>query len=466
MEVVKTDSGYVSGAVLGEPDKPVYVYRGIPYAAPPVGDLRWRPPQPVAPWQGIRECTAFSAQAPSLPSAMGLPNLLGGRSQDEDCLYLNVLTPAKKAGDNLAVMVWMHGGGFDQWSGNDRLYNRLRLPMNGVVLVNVNMRLGPLGCLAHPLLSRESPKGVSGNYLFLDMVAALKWVQNNISAFGGDPGRVTIFGESGGSFKVLNLMASPLAKGLFHRVIGQSGAVRGIPLKEIETRGEKVFAKLGVDKRRDPLAAARGVPWQKILEANGEVGAELKLREGTWDSAVDGWFLPDTPVNIFKSGRQNIVPFILGANLGEINGPGVLVWPQVIPSYLNLFRGANKVGGKAYAYIFDHVPAGWKNEGAVSAHTMELPYVFGDWDNQSDIWEAIFFFTKPCGLKSADPGLNDLDRKVSEMVMQLWTNFAKTGNPSLPGVVEWPAWEESGDQYLYIAESLQVKSAFSKIAQK
>jgi para-nitrobenzyl esterase len=466
MDVVKTEAGHVSGTVLGDPEKPVHVFRGIPYAAPPVGNLRWKPPQPVAPWSGIRECTAFSALAPSLPSAMGLPTLLGGRQQDEDCLYLNVLTPAKKAGDNLAVMVWMHGGGFDQWSGNDKLYNGLRLPGNGVVLVNVNMRLGPLGCLAHPLLSQESPKGVSGNYLFLDMVAALKWVQNNISAFGGDPGRVTIFGESGGSFKVLNLMASPLAKGLFQRAIGQSGAVRGTALKEIETRGERVFAKLGVDKEKDPLAAARAVPWRKILEASQAVAAEMKLTMGAWDSAVDGWFLEDTPANIFKAGKQNVVPFILGANLGELTGPGGLVWPHVIPAYIDLFGGANKVGGRAYAYIFDHAPAGWKTEGAVAAHTMELPYVFGDWDKQSDIWEAIFFFTKACGLKSADPGLGDVDRRVSETVMQLWTNCAKTGNPILKGLVEWPAYQEATDQYLYITEKLEVKSGFSRVGQK
>jgi para-nitrobenzyl esterase len=221
MDAVKTDAGYVSGTILGEPGREVYVYRSIPYAAPPVGDLRWKPPQPVAPWAGIRECTAFSRIAPQ--SATTLP---GARTstpstsprfmalQSENCLYLNVLTPAKKDIENLPVMVWMHGGGFVFGSGNDLLYNGPRLPQHGVVLVNVNMRLGPIGLLAHPLLSRESSDGISGNYMFLDMLAALKWVYNNISAFGGNPQNVTIFGESGGSAKVITLMASPLAEGL------------------------------------------------------------------------------------------------------------------------------------------------------------------------------------------------------------------------------------------------------------
>jgi para-nitrobenzyl esterase len=216
MEVVKTEVGYVSGTALGDPDNPVHVYRGIPYAAPPMGDLRWKPPQ--------------SAAGP-LPKAT-IP-------QSEDCLYLNVLTPAKEPSERLPVMVWMHGGVFSIWSGNDSLYNGLRLPLNGVVLVNINVRLGPLGFLAHPLLSKESPQAVSGNYSFLDFIAALKWVRENISAFGGDADNVTIFGESSGSAAVIYLMASPLAKGLFHRAIGESGpGLGGTFLKEIEGRGE------------------------------------------------------------------------------------------------------------------------------------------------------------------------------------------------------------------------------------
>jgi para-nitrobenzyl esterase len=459
MDVVKTDAGYVSGTVLGEADKPVHVYRGIPYAAPPVGDLRWKPTQPVTSWSGIRECTVCSAIPPQTP----LFGMKDERPSSEDCLYLNILTPVKEANDKLPVMVWMHGGGFTAGCGDD--YNGLGLPSKGVVVVTINMRLGPLGCLAHPLLSRESPKGVSGNYLFLDMIAALKWVQKNISAFGGDPAQVTIFGESGGSAKVINLMASPLAKGLFHRAIGESGGGHGTPLKEMEARGEVLFNKLGVDKEKDPLAAARAIPWEKIMEAGQEAAAELKLPMGPWDSAVDGWFLLDTPANTFAAGKQNVVPFIMGANLGELTGPGLIVMSQLIPGYVNLFGGANKVGGKAYGYVFDHVPSGWKKDGVVSTHAMELPYVFGDLD-QGGFWPILFTLAKPSGAKSVDPGVTDTDREVSEVLMRLWTNFAKTGNPSLKGVVDWPAWEQGTDQYLHITESLRVKSGFSRIAQQ
>jgi len=192
MDAVKTDAGYVSGTIRGEPGREVYVYRGIPYAAPPVGDLRWKSPQPTASWSGIRECTRYSIQPAQFPD-VNVPEEAQKIPSSEDCLYLNVLTPAKKATDKLPVMVWFHGGGLRYGSGNWSLYNSRELSRHGVVLVTVNGRLGVLGLLAHPLLSKESPKGVSGNYLFLDLLAALKWVKKNISAFGGDPDNVTIF---------------------------------------------------------------------------------------------------------------------------------------------------------------------------------------------------------------------------------------------------------------------------------
>ena len=188
MDPVKTEDGYVSGTVIGEPGKEVRIYRGIPYATPPVGDLRWRPPQPTASWTGIRECTAFSEIAPQ--SMIIDSGFIGSMPQSEDCLYLNVLTPAKNTADRQPVMVWLHGGGYDMGNGNDSLINAARLPQHGVVIVNVNMRLNVVGLMAHPLISQESPDGVSGNYLFLDMIAALKWVQKNIAAFGGDPGKI------------------------------------------------------------------------------------------------------------------------------------------------------------------------------------------------------------------------------------------------------------------------------------
>jgi para-nitrobenzyl esterase len=389
-------------------------------------------------------------------------DLAGGMPQSEDCLYLNVLTPAKNGTERLPVMVWMHGAGFDAASGNDDGVNGLGLPSAGVVLVTVNMRLGVLGCLAHPLLSRESPKGVSGNYLFLDMVAALQWVQRNIAAFGGDPSNVTIFGVSGGAAKVVDLMASPLAKGLFHRAIGESGFGRATPLKGMEDRGERLFAHLSADKDANPLAAARAFPWERIIEAGQAVSSELKLPLGPWDASVDGWFLPDNPLGVFHAGKQNVVPFIMSADLGELVGPST----GLIPHYTSLFRGANMAGGKGYAYIFDHVPAGWKKDGAVACHGMDSAYFFGDRDYRSFTWRLLFVMAKMSGAKSHDPGFTDTDTKVSDVMKRIYTNFARTGNPSIKGVIDWPAWDEAKDQYLYITETPEVRSGFSKVAQK
>lgn len=469
MDPVKTEAGYVTGAVIGEPDKEVRIYRGITYAAPPVGDLRWKPPQPVTPWSGSRQCTEFKPIAPQ--SALGdLPPFPQILPSSEDCLYLNVLTPAKKATDKLPVMVWMHGGGYQLGSASDPLGNTPRLPQHGVVLVNVNMRLNAIGLLAHPLLSQESPKGASGNYMFLDMLAALQWVQKNIAAFGGDPENVTIFGESGGGAKVSNLMASPLAKGLFHRAICQSGTSVGLfspgkPLKELEAMGEKFFARLGVDKEKDPLAAARALPWEKILEADSALIRELAMSgpAGLWEAAVDGSFLPDMPTDIFKAGKQNTIPLIVCANLGELTGPGILVFPRLISDYLDMLAAVTKAGAKGYACIFDQVPSQWKQEGCISTHAMELSYVFGDWDNTTDGWLLLFMLASQSGAKSPDPGLTDIDRKVSEAMMAMWTQFARTGDPNTKGLTAWPAYEAASDRYLYIADPLAVKSGFSQV---
>jgi para-nitrobenzyl esterase len=472
MEPLKTTAGYISGAVIGEPGKEVRIYRGIPYAAPPVGELRWKPPQPVSPWSGTLPCTEFKPIAPQ--SVLGdLPPFPELFPSSEDCLYLNVLTPAKKATDKLPVMVWLHGGGYQVGNASDPMTNAPRLPQYGVVLVSVNMRLNAIGLLAHPLLSKESPQGVSGNYMFWDMLAALQWVQKNIAAFGGDPQNVTIFGESGGGVKVANLMASPLAKGLFHRALCESGtSVRafstGKPQKELEAMGKKFFAKLGVDKEKDPLAAARALPWEKIVEADIALVRELAMfgPEGLWEAAVDGWFLPDMPIAIFRAGKQNTVPLIVCANLGEVTGPGLLVFPFLIPGYVDMLAAVTRAGAKGYAAIFDHVPAGWKREGCISTHAMELSYVFGDWDDKAGNWLMLYFLASQSGAKSPDPGLTDIDRKVSEAMMAMWTQFAKTGNPSVKGPIDWPVWKPDTDLYLYIAEPLKVKSGFSKVLPK
>jgi para-nitrobenzyl esterase len=469
MDIVKTNAGYVSGTVIGEPDKPVYIYRGIPYAAPPIGELRWKPPQPVIPWSGIRECTSFSLQPAQFPDV----NLFKEEQKtpsSEDCLYLNVLTPATNGTEKLPVMVWFHPGTLRYWSGNFYVFNGPTLPQHGVVLVTVNSRLGVLGLLVHKLLSRESPNDASGNFMFLDLIAALKWVNKNIAAFGGDPNNVTIFGESGGGTKVINLLASPLARGLFHKAICESGRIDlpPPPMQNLSEYGERFFAKLGIGNKQDALAAARALSWEKIIEVdqamNVELGPQFVFR-GCWDVAVDGWFMPDTPLNIFKSGNQNPVPFITLANLGELTGPGYIFAPKMIPGYVSLLSAASHSNAKGYAGIFDQVPKNWRQEGCVAAHGMELSYIFDALDDVA-FWNMWYFLWASAGAKSPTPLTTEGDRAISESMMRLWTNFAKTGNPSLKGVADWPAYSEATDQYLYISESLQVKSGFSMVAQK
>jgi len=452
---IKTEYGLVSGSPVRE-GSDVRIYKGIPYAAPPVGSLRWKPPQPPSSWIGVRECTSYSIAAPQ-KNPFGTSDF----TQSEDCLYVNVLTPAKTAADKLPVMVWMHGGGYAFGTGNDPAYNLPGLPKHGVVLVTVNMRLNLLGLLAHPLLSRESPDGVSGNYLFLDMIAALKWVRGNIATFGGDPSNVTIFGESGGGAKVSTLMASPLATGLFHRAILESGTATegftpGISMEDAEELGRKVFAMLGVDKEADPLATARALPWETVLAAR--VPEQL-------DAAVDGWFLEDTAANIFRDGKQNPVPFITVANLGEITGPGIptFIFPTLIPGYTNMLANAPKAGVAGYAAIFEHVPAVWKADGVVPPHAMELPYVFGEMNSRADLWTLIGVVAMANG---KDPGLSDEDRQLSENIMKLWTQFARNGNPNVPGLVEWPAYDAASDKYIVLDTHLAVKSGFSLITPK
>ena len=464
---LRIHTGYISGTLIGDIDNPVKAYRGIPYAAPPEGDLRWKPPQPAAPWDEIRSCTEFSKASPQ-----GVMENFPSPPQSEDCLYLNVMTPAKTVGEALPVMVWMHGGGYSYGSGNDLLTNLHRLPQQGVVVVTVTMRLNTFGLIAHPLLTAESPNSSSGNYMFLDMIAALEWVKRNISIFGGNPDNVTIFGESGGGAKVSTLMASPLARGLFHRAICESGTSiggfsMGQELRELEDLGVKLFAQLGVDGSDDPLKAARALPFEKILEAREAMMEELqgdRRSIGLDDSAVDGWFLPKTPTELFKSGEYNAVPLITIANLGEITGPGGLLLPQLIPAYVEMLGYHNRADAKGYAAIFDQVPSKWRAQGAVSTHAMEVLYVFGDYDDRSGWWPFMHSLAKDSGAKDpSDPGITEADRRVSEAMMKMWTQFARTGDPNVEGMIQWPAYNKEDDKYMYIADPLEIKTGFSKI---
>ena len=467
MQVIKTDKGYVSGTVIGLPGQETYIFRGIPYAAPPVGDLRWRPPQPARSWEGIKECTRFSDICPQSVS----PNMPPGQ-MSEDCLYLNVVTPAHKPTAELPVMVWLHGGGYSMGSGNDAIWNGYRLPQNGVVMVTVTQRLNVFGLAGHPELTKESLNHSCGNYLFLDLIAALQWVQKNIAGFGGDPNNVTIFGESGGGAKVSMMMATPLAKGLFHRSICESGTATAIlknkSLQQIESNGVKFFETLGVKT----LAEARKVPWQDVLKANQILEPPMAARQpGTepeffWAPVNDGWMLPSSPEEAFDSGNINAVPLITFACLGELTGPGPLIMPQIIPEYVKMLEAVEKKGYAGYACIFDFVPEYWRKEGGVSAHSTELTYVFGDWDNSSGWWNSIAMFMQTSGAKTNEVRLGKSEKFISEAMMKIWAQFAKTGKPSVKGLIDWPVYTTSEDKYLYINEPLQIKPGFSRVAQK
>jgi para-nitrobenzyl esterase len=468
MQIVKTDKGYVSGTVIGEPGKEVSIFRGIPFAAPPVGNLRWKPPQPAMPWDGIRECTQFSAISPQVI----MPGISGELPQSEDCLYLNVVTPAHQPDEKLPVMVWMHGGGYSMGCGNDVVWNNYRLPQYDVVVVTLNHRLGSIGLLAHPALAEESTDGISGNYLFLDMIASLKWIRDNISAFGGNPDNVTIFGESGGGAKVSVMMSSPMAEGLFHRAICESGTATaffpGRPMEDIEKNGVVLFERLGIGPSGDVLEQARAVPFEKIIEASQSMETPRDPKAPpvpVWDAVVDGHVLPNTPTQIFESGACNAVPLIVSANLGELTGPGPLVMPWIIPAYVGMLESVKKQGHDGYACIFDHIPATWKKEGCVSVHSIELPYVFGDWNDTTAWWRGVYMLAQQAGAKTPEPGLGDIDRTVSEAVMGLWTEFARTGKPQAKGVPDWPAYAMDTDKYLYVSDGCEVQAGFSKVAQ-
>src|SRR5580704_13443021 len=279
---VRVEQGQLSGVPGSTPD--IRVFKGIPFAAPPVGDLRWRAPTPAADWAGIRKADQFSATCMQTPYPEGSLYRSEPQPVSEDCLYLNIWTAAKSASDKRPVMVWIHGGAFTRGSGSTPVYNGENFAKKGVVLVTVNYRLGIFGFFAHPELTQESEHHSSGDYGILDEIAALQWVQKNIAAFGGDPKRVTIFGESAGSWAVNVLVASPLTKGLFQRAIGESGAN---------------FNKM--TKLAD-------------LEKSAE---DIMKTQGAFSVNVDGWLLPTDVITIFEKGQQNDVPILIGSNADE-----------------------------------------------------------------------------------------------------------------------------------------------------
>lgn len=485
---VRIDTGIVRGVELRNG---VRSFKGIPYAKPPVGDLRWKPPQPVSPWKGVKVCRDYGNRCPQPSPILGHER----GPMSEDCLTLNVWTRSHK-GAGRPVMVWIHGGGFTTGSGAMKVYDGTQLARNGVVLVTINYRLGPFGFFAHPLLSHESPRGVSGNYGFLDQIAALKWVRRNITGFGGDPNCVTIFGESAGSMSVVLHLVSPLSKGLFHRAIMESGSVFGQfrHLREragrfasMESEGEKIAGKLGCANSPDPLAALRKIPAAQLLEASnasqGLFGKGLKF----WP-VVDGWVFPDNPAKLLENGRTNSVPVIVGSNADEatvflkqlpvkrVIGYRLLMrmfYGKYSSQVLDLFPArtdadvrdalnqAVTIGvfttaarrtarclaagkSKVWLYHFVRVPPLPVLKPLGAFHSAEIPYVFG---NMHLPW-----------------GFDETDRKISRSMVRAWTIFARTGNPNGSGLSHWPVYDANTDLCLVFGENIHVVAGFHRQA--
>ncbi len=440
-QIVATQSGQVAGEARNEQGIKLHLFRGIPYAASTAGDNRWRPPQPVPAWEGVRDATAWGDRCPQPASTQGTGDI------SEDCLTLNVVTPASTNADKLPVMVFFHGGGLTLGTANSPLYNHTGLPLQGVVLVTVNSRLGPLGYLAHPALSAASGQNASGNIGTLDLIASLQWVQQNIRNFGGDPDNVLIFGESGGGTKVLSLLASPLAEGLFHRAVVQSGSALASPervttLAAAETQGARLAAQVGAADAEDVLAALRATPWQDLVAAASD--AEVAFRANL---VVDGWVLPESVHDTFRNGNQHAVPLMIGANAGEgfeLQG--------TVPVLADLASSSANV----YVYNFSFISTGWRELPCVAFHGLELPYVFGYVPEGLTV-PTILFLAPSGGCTTQDPGADAMDLVVADHAMRLWTAFARTGDPSVEGLINWPAYTAENDLYLDIGYALAVK---------
>jgi para-nitrobenzyl esterase len=407
----------------------VRVYRGLPFAAPPVGENRWRAPQPVEPWDGVRDGSQFGnvcIQADTQPRYINIANMDGSPALSEDCLNLNVWTAAESSSDRLPVMVFFYGGAFTDGGGAPPLYDGTALAERGAVVVTMNYRLGPFGFFAHPALTADSEYASSGNYGIMDMVASLEWVQANIEALGGDPDNVTIFGQSAGAMAITSLMTSPLTEGLFHRAIGESimggGASPNGPnatLAAQEQAGVRVAEVAGVST----AAELRALSAEEVAE---------KIRGNTM--IVDNYVIPEDPAIVFAEGRQHRVDALMGANYAEMAFGGGGVDPNNNQSD-RIFWVARRIaeyqreaGKNAFVYWFTQNGAG--SEQNLPVHASEVKYVF---DNLGEL---------PLFPDSSDPELiaaSADDQRLADQVASYWVNFARSGNPNGDGLPEWPA---------------------------
>lgn len=450
---IQTDTGLVSGAIIGDAGKEVHIYKGIPYAAPPVGDLRWKPPQQAAAWDGVRPCTAYGPWAAQTYPSTVIYEQMQESGMSEDCLYLNVLTPAKKATDRLPVLVWLHGGSLTILSGNMATYNTPQLPQHGAIVVTVNHRLGPFGFMAHPELTAESPNNASGNYGQLDIIAALQWVKRNIANFGGDPDRITIFGQSGGGSKVKWMMVSPLVPaGLFHRAWSMSSHIDNYSnspalLAAAEVKGVDLQNQLGAAN----LAEMRTKTWQEIVAAATAIGYS-----SVSSFTIDGWSLVEPIPQSFQEGRQQDVPYLVGF----VRNEGIGFY-----AVKDLVHDMQQRTSKVYTYVFTGVPAGWRAAGAIGWHAIDVTYTFSTLANTLGAINTAYFaynISGQCPTCTMDPGISVDDEWLADAMKSMAVQFAATGDPNFAALGEsWPVYSAGTDQYLIIDNPPVVETGFS-----
>jgi para-nitrobenzyl esterase len=469
---VKTTKGLVQGAPAQS--KGIEVFKGIPFAKPPVGDLRWRAPAPVKAWKGVFKATKFGNVCLQ-PHGKGRPNITvdepDSPAMSEDCLYLNVWTGAKKPGEKRPVMLWIYGGAYTEGGGSTIAYNGNNLATKGAVIVTFNYRLGTLGFLSHPELTAESGHNASGNYALMDSIAALKWIKANIAQFGGDPNNVTIMGQSAGACMVAALVGSPEAKGLFQRGVSESGAWSGLSVAKMQTLDAA---------EKQTVAAAEKIGAKSLADLRKLSGDDALTKLGRANMIIDGWIIPEDLTKTFAEGRQNKVDVLVGNNANEggfgggFGGRGPVVtaatwksgaeqrWGSAAALGLAAYPGATdeeakadagkpftdnmaflmrlfgtsqeKIGKRAWLFQFTHdppYPEGKPNNGPT--HATEVAYV---WDN---LKKPHLF---PDGASPELAAKSPADQALAKQMSQYWVNFARTGNPNGKGLPKWPELSE------------------------